>query len=428
MKQEALPLLASETLSEAEVARIQRRTLVVLSTATILGGLGVGAALSVGALLLAEVSGNDAISGLGSATFGAGAAIAAIPLARIAAKHGRRRALIIGSLVAMAGSMVAILGSVVGQWVILAMGIALVGVASAVQLLSRFSAADLAPPRNRARDLSLVVWSITIGAVVGPNLLGPGAAVGEILAIKPLAGVFVFPFIAQGLAALVNWLGLRPDPLLTARRLQSQTKTSAPLSRSEERSDTPVERGSHRAQVLTIFVIAMAQAVMVALMAMTPLHLIHTDGTPELVGITLSLHIAGMYALSPVFGMLAGRFGRLQVIALGWLILLASIVLAYFAGSSHLMVQIALVLLGLGWGAVTVAGAALLTEITPAHVRPKWQGRSDTFMSAAGAIAGALSGVIYAIGDFSFLALVTGGLLAIGALASIAIRAAASRG
>ena len=39
----------------------QRRTLLVLSTATILGGLGVGASLSVGALLLAEVSGSDAI-------------------------------------------------------------------------------------------------------------------------------------------------------------------------------------------------------------------------------------------------------------------------------------------------------------------------------------------------------------------------------
>ena len=93
----------------------QRRTLLVLSTATILGGLGVGASLSVGALLLAEVSGSDAISGLASAMFNAGAAAAGIPLARIAAKRGRRVALVGGSFVAMLGAFVAIFGTVIGQ-------------------------------------------------------------------------------------------------------------------------------------------------------------------------------------------------------------------------------------------------------------------------------------------------------------------------
>lgn len=140
--------------SPEEIARLQRRTLWVLSVVTVLGGLGVGATLSVGALLLAEVSGFDAISGLGSAVFNAGAALAGIPLARLAAKHGRRRALVIGSLVAMVGAVVAVYSTVVGQWWLLAIGLAMIGVASAVQLLSRFAATDLAIPEKRARDLS----------------------------------------------------------------------------------------------------------------------------------------------------------------------------------------------------------------------------------------------------------------------------------
>ncbi|WP_336651665.1 MULTISPECIES: MFS transporter [unclassified Leucobacter] len=408
--------------------RLQRRTVAVLATATILGGLGVGAALSVGALLLAEVSGNDAISGLGSAMFNAGAAAAGIPLARVAARHGRRRALVAGSAVAMLGAVVAILGAVAQQWWLLAIGIAMLGVASAVQLMSRFAATDLALPSNRARDLSLVAWAITVGAVVGPNLMGPGAVIGEALGVTPLAGVFVFPFVAQALAVLVNWFGLRPDPLLTARQLPPET-ASVPVgpgvidgSPGGSGSAPLTDTASIRPRVLTVFMIAMAQAIMVALMAMTPLHLMHHEGTPQLVGVTLSLHIAGMYALSPVFGLLAGRIGRVQVIGIGWLLLLGAVTLAYFAGASHALVQIALVLLGLGWGAVTVAGAALLTEVTPSAVRPRWQGRSDTIMSAAGAVAGALSGPIFAIGDFSFLALVAGGLLALGALAMLWVR------
>ncbi len=421
----------------------QRRTLLVLSTATILGGLGVGASLSVGALLLAEVSGSDAISGLASAMFNAGAAAAGIPLARLAAKRGRRVALVGGSFVAMLGAFVAIFGTVIGQWWVLAAGIALLGVASSVQLLSRFAATDLAVPANRARDLSLVVWSITVGAVVGPNLLAPGAAMGEVLGLTPLAGVFVFPIIAQALAVMVNWWGLRPDPLLAARAISSACEADASDAALPETSDTvrPTTAGTRtdtgtivqphaamrRSQVLTIFSIAMAQAIMVALMAMTPLHLMHHQGTPEIVGFTLSLHIAGMYALSPLFGFLAGRIGSLPTITIGWVVLLVAVVLAALAGPSHVLVQVALTLVGVGWGLVTVAGAALLTSITPSAERPIWQGRSDTFMSAAGAVAGVLSGIIFAIGDFTFLAIATSALLALGAIASMQISATKRR-
>jgi len=197
------PVVAHQSDTPALGGALQRRTLIVLSLATILGGFGVGASLSVGALLLAEVSGNDAISGLASAMFNAGAAIAGIPLARLAARYGRRRALVTGSCVAMIGALVAILSTVVGQWWLLAIGIGMLGVASAVQLLSRFTATDLAVPHQRARDLSLVVWSITVGAVIGPNLMGPGEIVGNAIGVTPLAGVFVFAFVAQIGAALV---------------------------------------------------------------------------------------------------------------------------------------------------------------------------------------------------------------------------------
>lgn len=400
---------------------LQRRTLLVLAAGTILSGFGIGASLSVGALLLAEVSGNDAISGLASTTFSVGAAVAGIPLARLASARGRRPALVVGNLVALLGSLVAILSTVVDLWWLLAIGIAMIGVASAVQLLSRFAAADLALPEKRARDLSLVVWSITVGAVAGPLLIGPGEVVGVAIGITPLAGVFVFAFAAQILATLANWAGLRPDPLLTARAIvatQGDAGGVAVITGEGTALDaaSPTRR---RALMLTIFVIAMAQAIMVGLMAMTPLHLMHHDGTAGLVGVTLSLHIAGMYALSPVFGALASRFGCVPVIVLGWVVLLVAIVLAYLSGPSHGMVQVSLTLVGVGWGAVTVAGAALLTELTVAADRTRWQGRSDTIMSAAGAVAGGLSGLGFAFGDFSFLALMAGVLLAFGAVASI---------
>lgn len=395
---------------------LQRRTLLILSAATILGGLGFGASASVGSLLLAQISGMDAISGLSAATSNAGAAIAGIPLSRIAARSGRRAAVVIGSTVAMLGAVVAIGGAWLSLWPVLALGIGLLGVASAVQLLSRFAATDLALPKHRARDLSLVVWSITIGAVVGPNLIGPGAVVGDAIGVTPLAGVYVFTVFAQLAAVIVSFFGLRPDPLLTAREIRAAATAAAP----EHGAESAEERSASRsAKILTIVVIAVAQAIMVGLMSMTPLHLKHHGGSDALVGFTLSLHIAGMYAFSPVFGMLAGKLGKLPVIVGGWIILAVAIFFAFLSGSNTLYVQVAMTLVGVGWGAVTVAGASLLTDLTSLAERPKWQGRADTIMSASGAAAAVLAGIVFATSDFSVLALIALGFLLLGVIASL---------
>lgn len=411
----------SRVLVHERGGRLQRKTLIVLSIGTILGGLGVGASLSVGALLLAEVSGSDAISGLASAMFNMGAALAGIPLARLAARHGRRRAIVTGNACAMFGAVFAVVATAAGSWPFLALGILILGVASAVQLLARFTATDLARPSLRARDLSIVVWMITVGAVVGPNLMGPGAWIGNILGIPALGGVFVFTIAAQFLAALVSWFGLRPDPLLVARDLPPEETAK------EGVNATPAIAVSRASQFSIIGIIAIAQAIMVALMAMAPLHITHTGGSNELVGVTLSLHIAGMYVLSPLFGWMATRIGRIPVVMLGWAILLLSIGFAYVADISHLVMQIAMVLLGVGWGAVTVAGATLITELTPPEERTGRQGLSDALMSGAGAAAGIASGVLFATGGYESIAVVSLVILVLGVVLTVRVANEARR-
>ena len=65
---------------------------------------------------------------------------------------------------------------------------------------------------------------------------------------------------------------------------------------------------------MAIITVALSHATMIALMSMTPVHLVHDGATLSVVGFTLSLHIAGMFALSPVFGVLADRLGRMPTI------------------------------------------------------------------------------------------------------------------
>lgn len=397
----------------------------MLALATILGGLGVGASISAGALLIAETTGNPALSGLGSTMNAVGAAIAGMPLARLAARRGRRIALSTGNLTAVCGAMLVIVAAASHIVPLLFIGLAALGIAVAVQLQSRFAAADLALPERRGRDLSLVVWSITIGAVTGPNLIGLGERLGEALGLPGLAGIFIFTIAAQLAAACVVWFGLRPDPLLESRRLALVSERVSGASMTSE--TLPVTSGSEVPQYLAIAVIALAHAVMVGLMAMTPLHLTHHGGSIELVGFTISIHIAGMYALSPVFGYLTGRIGAIPVVFAGFTVLGIAALGTFVGGESVTVIQTALVLLGIGWSLVTVAGATLLTNLTPLSRRPKRQGQSDTTMNAAGALFGAASGVIFAAGGFPTLSIVAGVLILLG-IAATARLAFATRG
>ncbi|SJN13294.1 major facilitator superfamily MFS_1 [Leucobacter sp. 7(1)] len=424
-------------------ARTQRKIVIILALATILGGLGVGASLSAGALLIADITGNPALSGFGSTMNAVGAAIAGMPLARLAARKGRRVALATGNMIAVVGAVLVVLAAAQRWSVLLFVGLAVLGIAVAVQLQSRFAAADLALPERRARDLSLVVWSITIGAVTGPNLIGPGEQLGEALGLPGLAGIFFFTIAAQLAAGLVVWFGLRPDPLLEARRLEiaahaahtdhvqadqppaDPTHPGPAQLAADQAAPAAAPRVSARPQYLAILLVALAHAVMVGLMAMTPLHLTGHGGSITLVGFTISIHIAGMYALSPVFGMLTSRIGAIPVIVGGFLVLGLAAVGTGLGGESVGIIQVALVLLGLGWGMVTVAGAALVTELTPSADRPARQGQSDTSMNAAGALFGAASGALFAIGGFPLVSIVAGVLIVLGLL--VAIRLSATR-
>ncbi|MCP1429736.1 MFS transporter [Microbacterium foliorum] len=387
--------MTDAALTVAEQAAVQRRTVLVLSIGQVLGGIAFGATVSLGALLAADLSGDDALSGLATASVTLGAALCAIPLARLAARVGRRRALTLGNMFALVGIAVVILAASLRVFPLLLVGILMIGAGNAGNLQSRFAATDLAAAQHRGRDLSIVVWATTIGGVAGPLLLGPGEIVGEAIGMPPQTGSYAFSFVAQCAALVLYLVALRPDPLLSAQRLA----TAAVAATGVAVADRPVVAR------YAIFAVAGSHVVMASVMAMTPVHLAHMAHgahgmapTPAdvsaLVGITIALHVGGMYALSPLFGILADRWGRLRVVLLGQLLLGGALAFAVLVNDQEWGVMVALILLGLGWSAATVAGAALLTESSAPEVRTRRQGRSDSLMSLSAAAGAVLAGVV----------------------------------
>ena len=91
-------------------------------------------------------------------------------------------------------------------WILL-LALFLLGAGSATGLQARFAATDLPSSRSTGRDLSVVVWATTFGAVIGPNLFGPGEIVGHALGLPSMTGPFVFTIVAQIAAVTTDALG-----------------------------------------------------------------------------------------------------------------------------------------------------------------------------------------------------------------------------
>jgi ABC-type proline/glycine betaine transport system permease subunit len=191
---------------------VQRRTVRVLAAAQVLTGVGVGAGVAAGSLLVADLTGAEGLAGLAQTAGVVGAAVAAGPLAWLSVRSGRRIGLVTGLWIAAAGALVVIGASVLEVVPLVLLGTFGVGVASAVGLQARYAASDLAAPVHVGRDLSMVVWATTVGAVLGPNLMQPAANLAEALGLPPAARLLrielplALPTILAGIktAAVIN--------------------------------------------------------------------------------------------------------------------------------------------------------------------------------------------------------------------------------
>ncbi len=396
-------------MSEA-LPTIQRRTVAVLCGAQVLGGLGVGVGVAAGGLIAAEVAGTDSVAGLAATSAVLGAALVAIPLASLTSEHGRRVGLSSGLGVGAFGALVVVLGGSLRWLPVVLLGTLLTGSAMASGLQARYAATDLATPDRAAGALSLVLWATTVGAVLGPNLTTPGTAIGTWLGVPELAGAYVICAIALALAALLVWTRLHPDPLLLARAGDPSARPLVSGAHLRERTrEAWAVVGARRDARLALAAVALGHAAMVGVMVMTPVHLSHADVSITVIGLVISVHILGMYALSPVVGWASDRAGRHVVLVTGATVLLAAAALAGLAPPERpVAVGTGLFLLGLGWSCCLVAGSALLSESVPASSRQDAQGLSDLSMNVCGALAGAAAGGVVAVLSYGWLALLAG--------------------
>jgi MFS family permease len=391
--------------SPERLVGLRRRTVRSLFSGVALGSTGYIAAVTIGTIVARDLSGSPLLSGAPGAAVVLGAAGGAAVLSRLMIARGRRFGLTTGYVISVVGAAIATWAVIDRAFPLLLLGTLLIGFGNASNQLSRYAAADLYPAARRASAIGLVVWGATVGAVIGPNLIGIAGTVGESIGMPPLAAAYVLPILFVGAAAILSFVALRPDPY----RLADQSD----LGSDDGSTVTSLRRIFARPNVpIAIIALITVQVVMVLIMTMTPLHMTEHGHDLAAVGIVISGHTFGMFALSPISGRLTDRFGSYPVVLAGLVVTAGSGLLSAVAPvEGGILLFVALFLLGYGWNLGFVAGSALLTVGLGLSERTRVQGLADALIWSSAAAASIGSGVVVAAAGYATLGLIGAALV-----------------
>lgn len=238
--------------------------------------------------------------------------------------------------------------------------------------------------------MGLVLAAAAIGAVAGPNLLGPAGALARAAGLHHVAGLYLVAIPSFGLAAI-----------LLARRNGTAT------------GDRGAGRIVHfRMRLLSpttgraLIILGAANLAMVATMAIAPVHMVEHGHGLTLVGTVVSIHVVCMFAPAPLWGWLGDVAGHHVVVTIG----AGLVILAGIAGATSNTTQAGamtgvLALLGLGWSAGVVGASAVLAGSVPTSARPRVEGIGEVAMSLAAGGGAPLAGIVVASGGFTTLGL-----------------------
>jgi len=378
-----------------------------------LGSTGHIAAVTVTSIVALELSNDRTLAGVPAAFVVFGAAVGATLLGAMMGRWGRRPGLATGYIVGVLGAIIAIAGIVTHSFPTLLAGCLFIGFGNSSNQLSRYAAADMYPASRRASAIGIVVWAATVGAVIGPNLVEGSGDLAVSLGLPRLSGPYLVPMVLVSIAALMSFLLLRPDPRDLAEDHGPSDGAHSPPARIGRVLRRP-------AVAMAVLALIAGQFVMVLIMTMTPLHMTDHGHGLGAVGVVISAHVFGMFALAPISGRLTDRFGPVPVIYAGLIMVLGSALLSAVAPpSDQLILLVALFLLGWGWNMGFVAGSSMLTGAVSRQERARVQGVSDALIWSTSAIASLGSGVIVGAWGFAWLGIL--GALIVGVVGAMVL-------
>ena len=329
-----------------------------------------------------------------------GAALSAMPVARLQARVGRKKSFQVGLVVAALSSALCAAAVVAGSFWLLVAATVFAGFYSANGALYRFAGPELVAPAFKERALSMVLAGGVAGAFIGPNL----ASATRAWLTVPFAGAYV-ALVGVALLGLAVLSFIRfPDHV--------PPLPGAPAGR------TLAELARQPAFVVAIIAAALGYGVMNLLMAATPIAMQQCKHPFDSAALVLEWHVLGMFVPSFFTGHLVKRFGALPIMGVGAALNLVCVAVA-LSGVDLMQFLVALFALGVGWNFLYTGGSTMLTQTYRPEEKNRAQGVMDTCVFWTMACTSFASGALITtqgwtwlnLGSLVPIALVSGALL-----------------
>ncbi|MDQ3247700.1 MAG: MFS transporter, partial [Chloroflexota bacterium] len=372
---------------------VQRRITVTLFVVQSIFGAALIATFTLTSIVAARLSGFESLAGVPSTLVLGGRALIGYPIGWIMDRYGRRPAFVIGYALGAVGMLISVSGIVQASFWLFCAGAGVIGMGRGISEQTRYAAAEVYPPHQRAKVIGWLVFAGTIGSIGGPLLVPPSSGWVARFGLDPQTGPFVLAAVLSVFALALTFFFLRPDPLVIGRQMDDAQQTkhnTAPARPLRE-----IFAGS--AVRLAVAAMVIGQLVMTSIMVITPLHMAHHNHGLQAVSWVLMAHTLGMFGLATVTGWLIDRLGRASMIMIGGATLAVASLLTPVSTNMWVL-AFALFLLGLGWSFCFVAGSALFSDSVAAHERGRAQGFSETWVALASGAGSLGTGVAFHYG------------------------------
>jgi len=304
-----------------------------------------------------------------------GSAITTIPASLLMKSIGRRAGFQVGTAIGMFGAAVCSLAMFLANFWLLSAGMMLMGMYTAFGKYYRFAAADAASHTFRAKAISLTLAGGIVGGILGPEM---AKRTVDLFDDYLYLGSYLSLIFVCLLAMLV--LTRLDIPKLSEHDIKDSGRPLSVIMRQ------PVF-------VVAVLVGMLSYGIMNLFMTSTPLAMRAHAHPFNDAAFVIEWHMIGMYGPSFFTGSLINRFGVLNVILAGIVLLFVCIVSA-LAGTGLINFWGALFLLGIGWNFMYVGGSALLLECHSPAERAKTQAANDFLIFVMMAISSLSSGVL----------------------------------
>lgn len=299
-----------------------------------------------------------------------GVALTSFPAALVMQRIGRKPAFIGSALVAVGASLLCAASVATGSFAGLSAAGFLLGANMAFVQQYRFAAAEFVGEQDAGRAVSTVMLGTLAAAVLAPELGNRARLAGG---WPEFTGSFVVLAVVCGLAALILSALGRP-----AVRVATVSEAPRPLA--------VVAR--QPAFLTAVLAGVTSYGVMSFIMTATPISMHVVDGMPvDDTKSVISLHLLGMYLPSLASGWLISTLGVRRMMLAGLALMALCVGIGAFVGQQFAHYVSALVLLGIGWNFLFVAGTTLLTTSYAPSERYRAQGLNDVVVFGSQALA-----------------------------------------